>query len=543
MDFPLKAACSCGWLALAAVGFAAPIEADSRIEAVTVYSDRARVARAVSVDLPGGQSTIRFGGLPVALDDSSVQAGGAGARGLTVLNLEIRQKFFEQVVDQRVRDLETQLQALGDTENALRGAVRDAEGRRTFLDNVRQMLTHPAGESGFDLKAVEPLYGFYSTNVGTVTKELLELGISLRDLQPRRKLIEEELARLRGSGSRTEKEVLVTVQNPTASQATLTLDYTMMGASWQPEYAARVDTKEGKISLAMFGLVRQQTGENWRDVRLTLSTARPSVGARMPDLDPWWLEIIEVMPAAEAVAEPLSLAQPRDQKPTNRDLARNEFSQAIFGTATIDSSGVSTVFDVRTPVTIAPDGEPVQVPVSVTELTGKLTHVTTPKLSTEAFLRASLTNTTGAPILGGMVSLFRDGDFVGKSRVNFIAPSAEFDFYLGVDDAVKVTRKTLLDRIGDAGLLSRNKRLQRQYETTVENFRAQPVTLTVIDQIPVSQNAAVIVANIRLNPSPKIDDRPTGRVEWELPLAPREKKSLTTEFTVEWPGDRSVSGL
>lgn len=529
-------------------------DVSSRISAVTVYADRARVTRTADASLPAGESVLRFSGLPQALDASSVQAQGKGAGAFKILGLEIRDKYSEQVINERVRELELQLQALGDQETQLNDSREEVDERRQFLQKVRDGLTMGGSEDGKvppqGLDKVKPLYEFYGVELAALSRQKQEIAIQLREMEPKRQVIQDELNRLRGNGARTEKEVLVAVSAESLTKAQVSLSYNMHNASWQPTYDARVNTKSGAISLASYGIIRQQTGENWENVNLALSTARPSVGARMPDLRPWWVQILMPVPMSapmpsSATAETFgyqgNLARDNSQRVAEGEDKLKKV--ADFETAQIDSSGVSTVFGIKLPANIPSDGEAHKVPITTQNFEGALEYVSTPKLSDAAYLKARLTNTSAAPLLGGAVNLFRDDDFVGTSRVNFIASGAKFDFFLGVDDGIKVVRKTLLDKSIETGLIQKRKGTTRKYETTVENFKTQPVKVTIYDQLPVSQDSSIVVSNIKLSPTPAKEEKDTGKLTWELSLKPQEKATVTEEFSVEWPTDKQVQGL
>jgi len=491
----------------------------------------------------------------VALDDSSVQAGGTGT-GVKILGLEIRTKFSEQVVNDQVRALQDQLQALHDDEKVIRSQVQTGQEQSAFLQKVRDGLSLSGDTEGKvapqGIDKIKPLYEFYSTVLTRLTKEALGYEIAIRDLQPKKKALQEELSRLQGSGSKSQKEVLVAVKASSAATARLSLNYNMMNASWEPLYDARVNTKDGGIDLAYYGVVRQQTGEDWTNVKLALSTARPSVGARMPELDPWWVQLLDPQPRSRSntfgysAAEPPPAPAPESNSLMARDqvtaLKVAEPAPMEFETANIDSGGVSTVFEIKIPATIPSDGEPHKVAIATQKFDGKLEYITTPKLDEVAYLKTRLNNSSGAPILGGQVNLFRDGDFVGQSHVNFIAPGADFDFFLGVDDGVKVTRKTLTDKSAEGGVFTKRKGVTRKYETTIENFKAQPVKVTVLDQLPVSQDSAITVSDVKFNEQPAAE-KDTGKLTWTLTLDPKQKKVLTEEYTITWPADREVEGL
>lgn len=535
--------------------WAATLDVPSTITAITVYPDRARVTRSAETPVTEGETIVRFGGLPVELDDSSVQAGGSGT-GVKILGLEIRTKYSEQTINEQVRGLQEQLQALNDKEKELGFVGRDITEQRAFIGKVRDGLVLAEDTSGRvppqGVDKIKSLYEFYTSETLRLSKEELARDLTVRDLQPKKQAIQDQLNRLQGGGAKAEKEVLVAIKSSGASTAKFTLNYNMMNASWQPLYDARVNTKDGGIDLAYYGVVRQQTGEDWTNVKLALSTARPSVGARMPELEPWWLKFVEPATVGysmkdaksagnEAKGDFRSNSLPRDQAAPAPVMAEYAVSME-YETAEIESAGISTVFEIKIPATIPADGEPHKVAIATQKFDGKLEYITTPKLAELVYLKTRLTNTSGAPILGGQVNLFRDGDFVGQSHVNFIAADAEFDFFLGTDDGVKVTRKTLVDKAAEGGVFQKRKGLTRKYETVVESYKTQPIKVTLLDQQPVSQDNSIAVTDVKFSEAPATE-KESGKLTWTFNLDPKQKKKITEEYTVTWPADKDIEGL
>lgn len=526
-------------------GYAETLDVSSRISAVTVYADRARVTRQADVSIPAGENVLRFGGLPQGLDTSSLQAQGSGSSAFKILGLEIRDKYSEQVLNERVRELEAQLINLQDQEAALNARKADLKERRAFLFKMRDGLSSGGSDEGRSsspqgLDKIKPLYDFYSSELDSLSKQGQEADVQTRDLQPKRQVIEEELARLRGSGAKTEKEVLVTVSAKNASQAQVSVAYNMSDASWEPGYDARVNTQNGEIQLSSYGTIRQETGESWDDVNLQLSTARPSVGASMPDLTPWWVEVLQVSPRSKTTTHGYAADA---MSPTAAAAPMEEVQDVIVEEAEINSAGISVVFAIKNPTTIPSDGEPRKVPITSQKFEGHLEYVTTPKLDEVVYLKTEVTNTSKAPLLGGEVNLFRDNDFVGQGEIDFVASGEKFDFFLGVDDGVQVKRQTLLDKATEGGLLQKRKGVTRKYETTIESFKSQPIEVTVYDQLPVSQGSSIVVANVKFNEAPTKQDKDTGKLTWKFTLDPKKKKILVEEFSVEWPVDKEVTGL
>jgi uncharacterized protein (TIGR02231 family) len=535
---------------------------NSRISDVTVYLDRARVTRAAEVELPAGESLIRFTGLPATLDDSSVQASGESSSKVTIQGIEIRNKFSERTVNEAVLKLQEEIQKLDDEFRKLDDETRDINDRRAFLQQLRDGVSRDMGKSekGSPMTAaqIKALFDLYGTELKALTERTRAIDLERRDLQPKRAKLQNELNRLVSCQPTVQREVLVSVRSAAASTAKLKVSYVMPGATWQPIYDARARVDASRIELGYYAQIRQRTGEDWRDVKLSLSTARPSLGARMPELNPWWLLVSP--PATPMAAAVSGFADFRRDQKQKAALMRNEVASRRMAegleaydelreresndkgdkplemdTAALDTRGTSAVFQVKIPANIPSDGEPHKTMIATGEFKGKLDYVTTPKLVGSAFLKARLVNEGDAPILGGPVNLFLEDDFIGQSYVNYIAPTAEFDFYLGVDDGIKVTRKQTVDRTETSGIFSKQDVSIRKFEIEVANYKKTPQTVTVYDQIPVSQNEQIKVTGVKYSDNPKTVEKESGKVTWELALKPGEKRKITLEFAVERP--------
>lgn len=530
------------------------IDAESTITQVTVYTDRARVERDAKVTLPAGRSSVRFSGLPVQLDPSTVQATAEGTRRFKILGTEIRDHFETKAVSDEVRRLQNELQGQEDALARVKAEKEDQERQREFLEAVKKGISLGSeGREGSGPTQLKELLTWYAEGLAMVRVKLEELEKTGRDIVPEIERLKREIQRLQAGARRQAKEVIVAVECEQPVEAEFRVSYNVSGASWSPLYDARVETETGKVVLSYTGVVRQSTGEEWKNVKMILSTARPGAGAVMPELDPWWLTIAQPIqpltaPAARtrgSVAD-ASAGSSRFSNWSADAVGQPQpmlMKEAVTDNATISQTGISTVFEAPLPVTIPSDGEGHNVPLAQQDFQGKMVYVATPKLSLDVYLRTNLKNTSGAPLLAGPVNLFRDGDYIGQGHLQFTAADEEFEFYLGVDDSIRVERKLLADRSGEGGLIKRRKVQTRRYETTFQNLKSSAVDLLVYDQIPVSQNESIQVTGVKFSQPPAEQNKETGELEWKLELPAGEKQVLTMEFTVEWPADKEITGL
>lgn len=269
-------------------------ETKSSIAAVQLYSDQALVTREATVSFRAGRSTLRFPGLPAALAEDSVQLRlkpATGVRILEVRTISHHKKVFRRAeakkAEQQVEEAQSALRKLTDEYRAL-------AQESSFLQKI-QVGLHPT--EGRSMRRVDSLR--WEQTLDFVRRSLADNNNRTAELLAKVDSAREQLTvalavadRHRSTTSLVTKEVRVLVMAASASTAKLELDYRVSGAGWYPNYTARVHTvsakpNEGKVRLLSYALVRNQTGEDWRNVRLNFSAADPAETAQLPALYSW----------------------------------------------------------------------------------------------------------------------------------------------------------------------------------------------------------------------------------------------------------------
>jgi uncharacterized protein (TIGR02231 family) len=374
-----------------------------------------------------------------------------------------------------------------------------------------------------------------------------------RTLDARRR----ELSRLGGSGQPDRVVASVRVETAAPGEVQIELSYLLYGASWRPRYDARVDAATGHVRLTQQALVSQRTGEDWANVALALSTARPSAATRLPDEpDPWYLDLYKPapvpppMPAArgfKALGAVGSVNTAVPMAAQAMDLLEEAPVAAEFAVAEIERVGSAQVFRVPGGVGVPSDGEAHLFGVGEYDAPVKLDYVAQPVYSSGAHLRATATNTAGRVLLPGELHVFQAGaggdEYVGQTRLELTAENAELPLYLGVDDNLTVKRE-LIERDTDKGsLLQRGVRKTTfGYRVTLANRTGAAQHVTLQDVLPVPRNERIKLNTLEMKPQPS-ERTKLEQLTWELDLAPNEEKKVEWRFVVESPTDADVTNL
>ncbi len=535
-----------GGLALA--GENAAQEVDSKISQVTVYSDRALVRRVATLTVQPGEYEFVFTALPRWLDDDSLRASGAGSATARLLGIDSKVVYTKDTPEERVQALRDEVQALEDKIQAATDELAVLAEQREFITQMKLHAQQAAAQQ-FQFKDVntEEWRGIVEY-VGTTLEELMtaarEKNIEMRELKKELEIKQKELGEYKRERVVETKQVTVSVEALGDGTLDLALDYVVRGATWRPLYDARADIDKGTVELTYYGTVSQKTGEDWTDVKLALSTAQPAIGAQVPELAPWvldsgWRELEEKEEKAGR------RTKGRDGQDTEGEAAGEELTLYVVtpdaeaaapmerALATVAERGTSAVFEVKKSETIPSDNEPHRTTIGIIKLDGEMRYTIVPKIRPTAFLETTVTNTSELHLLTGPVHVFLGPDFIGRARIDGVAPTEEFELSLGPDERIKVEREILKDRTKVSK--TRNKvGVRNTVKVTVENYTGKTVSIVVEEQVPVSQDADVRVKLIEA--TDKIDpDEATGELKWEFDLDTGAKKELTFEFDFSFP--------
>jgi uncharacterized protein (TIGR02231 family) len=163
-----------------------------------------------------------------------------------------------------------------------------------------------------------------------------------------------------------------------------------------------------------------------------------------------------------------------------------------------------------------------------------------PVISKSTYVSGLIKNTSDMPLLPGMISVYRNGNFIGKSKTGFISDKEKFDLFMGLEDRIKVTRNIDVKK-STTTVIGNNTKLKIGYSIEVQNFISESVVVDVSDQIPVSQNSSI---KVRFNTNdPKPDKVEKGILTWKMTLAANEKKSVYFEFEIEYPTDYNINNF
>ncbi len=576
-----------------------PKTAPNKITSVTVYQNTALVTREVTLPEAAGQAEVVVSPMPPATVQSSLYAEGTDA--VRVLSTRFRTRAIAEDNREEVRKLEAEIKAV------VKGVAEQDADLRAVTANL-----------AFTTK----LEVFTTATMSTLTEKgqldaekTLLLAKSIRD--DRTKYIKEEaklkaqmaadnekLAFLRvqlqeksGGVSRTERDAVIVIDKK-AGAGTVKLNYLVSNATWKPQYKLRAAAKAGDpVAVEYQASVTQQTGEEWPNVNLILSTAQPLLNAAPPDLRT--LEVAVGGPALPGApgggpAGPGGIAggygggrgegtygkelkDLEERAKGQRSMAVDNFNKKDAGEAfklqneaaateqfrdllcsaedvakgagmgTPAGDAPSVTFRLKTKLTLPSRADDQTLEIAKLELLPKFYYKAVPVLTPNVYRLADLVNTTDYILLPGDANMYLDSDFVGSAKMPLVAVGKPFTVGFGVDPQLQVQRK-LMDktRTTQGG----NQVLTFKYKILLSSYKSAAVDVQVWDRVPHAEAVNAIAVSIgksdvALSADPLYvrDDRPKNLLRWDVKVdkGMNGEKVLTIDYEYKLELDKNVT--
>jgi uncharacterized protein (TIGR02231 family) len=517
------------------------------------------------VQLDRGEHTLLFADLPAEAVASSIRVEGKATGKLEIGSVDTRSvavpRADDAVAASERRRIEEAIEKLKDEKAALQVSVQAAETQKKLIDNLTKLPVAPAPASG--AAPAQPDWGQLFELIGRraadAQKAVLDTEIKVREVDRRIKDLQDKLVLLAPIRQRR-TEVKVFVSAGDALEADLAIRYQVRSASWTPFYDARLSTgtkaEAPKLQLVRRAAIQQRTGEAWEDVALSLSTARPTAGTAAPTLPPLIIDFEVDRPPPPVASAPSRKERrfdrggkgaPRDEEAADKDQiirfgASTKFGDATETVAKVEVQAFQAVYGIAGRVTVPETGEVKRVQIDAMQFDPALMVRAVPKREEKAYLYAKIATLPGSPLLPGQVSLFRDAVFVGNGRLPLLGPGEEHELGFGVDDSIRVKHAVAEDKRGETGIISTSKTDTRSYRITVKNLHERPIQVSVLDQIPVSQNADITVELTgKTAPTRRDVDSKRGVLAWELKLEPAEERAIDFGYRATWPAAKKVT--
>ena len=534
----------------------------SKIEKVTVYSQGAQVYRKASYSINKGVTQIIIDGVSNNIDANSLQVNATGSSIILDTKYSI---FYPEKIDPKLEGLPLKIRRkisiLQDSISRQSYDVRVLQDEIDVYFATKKILANNGairgqGKVNDSIPLLKDAIEYYTKKMMEINKKLQVLnkdktilnlqltGMNLR-LQSLRNFENENNLNPKPKGP--SYRITVTFKANQQVSGKLEISYLVNNAGWTPLYDLRSDISSSKINLNYKANVHQNTGVDWTDIRLNISTNNPYQNKTKPTLHPWYVDYniyklksqknkeVRNSYGEKRKAEKLNYNAPATESMVMNDaeedaIYSNEFVEVV-------DNMISAEFRIDLPYSIKSNNQKHMVLIKNVNLEANYKYYTVPKVDKSVYLVAQLSKLDELQLVPAKANIFFDGTYMGETYIDPTTMDDTLFLSLGKDPNI-ITKKTLLKKETKNKIVGQKMEKTYAYSIEVKNLKSRAIRIVVQDQIPITQNSDIEIEALETSRG-KFNER-TGMLEWEFTLKPKAEKDIKLTYEVKYNKDKNL---
>jgi len=538
--------------AICTLSFAADINIKSQIKEVTVYTSSAQVKATADANLVKGTYNLVFQNVSQFIDENSIQIKGNA--DFTILSITVVKDFlYKNQKDPKLKVVEDSLELIN-------LKISNAQNKITALNDEQNMMraNQKIGGNNLILSSLEleKMANFFRVRMEDIFAKSAEQNILKQKLQKIAADLQLQLDAFNNQNN-YKADIIVSIKSNAVAKADLDLSYNVGNAGWNPFYDIKAESVSNPVVITSKANVWQNTGEEWKDVKLFISTGNPNVSMNIPALNPFYVNVQSeqvvyyrngnskgsygAAPMMAYDAAPAYLkaeAEAKSDEESSKKLDRMSSNSSNFTTNT--ESQTNNVFEISIPYTIKSDGEQNLVGIQKYEVPATYSYISKPKIEPGAFLEAKLIDWNQSGLLPGDANIFFEGAYIGKTYFETNVANDTISISFGRDNNIVVDRKRT-KFLNDKSLIGSTKSASYEYEINIKNKKKTAIDIAIDDQIPLSANTNT---EVELNDGSKADyAKETGALKWKSSIKAGESITHKFSFKVSYPKGFKITNL
>lgn len=508
-----------------------PQTVDHKLNQVQAYLSGARLTHQAKFQLEAGDHLLHLSTLAGGIDEASVRLLSSAGMMVGTVNWQqrpVRSLAVPEVLKAGIdslRQLQMQLDVLRSNKELW------TQEQQLILAN-KQL----GGQQGVQVAELQKMADFYRSRLADINQRLLTAQQEERKLTEHIKTKEKDLEERRRKLPQFVTDLYLEVNVAKAGNHQLELSYFSSLVSWEPQYEFRSDALGASFKFITKAKIYQQTGIDWKGVKVELATQLAANQLQKPVLYPWVLDFYQPQPQPMMKAN--MAAVPRASRDDIQVPGEPEM-QELMQMAERRDATLMAFYAPKGSVSMG-HGDSKSLWLEQQELNAQYQHYLAPRQQHEVMLLARLAMGSAMKPLPGQARVYFDNALVNQLWLAFDADSDTLELALGTDRGLTVKYESLQPISGRKRLGNKQERTY-QYVLEVKNNRQQAVQLVVEDQIPITANKEIEITDLQL--AGAIHDQEKGLLRWTLELAPNQSRNLRYGFVVKYPANKTVSGL
>ena len=532
------------------LGCILPMQAQKQISAkltdATVYLRGAALTHTASATLKSGSQEVIIDGLSPDIEINSLKVK---ANGVLISATEFSQDYLTP------REQAAHIKKLQDSLDLYREQLKDVQNELAVHKQLLKLVTDGT-QNNMSQKDGTVTIADINANMELYRTKAAELQKSIDKDNKKIEKLKETVNRLNNQINQDETEnsqlngmLRLSVSVPENTTTTFTITYFTNQAQWVPCYDINIPSMDKSITLQAKAKVRQLTGLDWNNVKLTLSNATPNRSTVAPVFNTWFLRFQR----SQTIVDGMKLRSPSTSNSVSYAVA--EESDASMGylasqkTAApilmndfveVEDQDIQVSFAIAVPYDIPGNGKEKLIDLKSYDVKADFKYYSVPKLSDETFLVATLSDYEKYNLLPGEATVTFNNTFVGRTRLRPYDTESQITFTLTTEPRMTVKREKQKDFCSTKHV-GNSTTVTQSYLITVKNNVNRAAKLTLKEQYPISNDKDIEVKDVTITPKATYDKSDIGVVTWDVELQPGETRTFTVTYSVKHPSDRVIA--
>jgi len=502
----------------------------AELKSTVVYTSGAYLTHETSLDLLKGNNNIVLSGLANGIVDNSIQVKLNGKASILTINKQLN---YLQTGDKNpvIKKLETKLRLFKQKNLKLQNTLQIISyEKKTVLENLKV-----GSEKGTSVYSVKAMAKFVRAKMTQLANEKMEIDFEIEKNNIEIKKIKNQLDEVKRKYNQPSEELSIDINSAKKQKVKIIVSYMIYNAGWLPKYDLRVDNLESPLMLNLKAGIWQNSGIDWNNVDITLSTNRPENQTK-PELYPWYINFI-VEQQRFYKNDASKSRGVMDTAPMAGKMANAKETEMFFE---VNETLLSMEYKPSIKIKVPSDRKKHFVELQKFKMDAQYSYYAAPKINKDVFLIAKTEDFKKYSLLPGETNIYFENTFVGNTYFNPATTEKFYPFALGRDKNVIVKREQLKDFTEEKFLSSDVERFFG-YELIVKNNRKNEINILIEDNMPISRQEDIQVE--LLSKGKAIYSKIDSKLKWELKLKTGSEYKDEYKFSVRYPKNKKIRNL
>ncbi len=525
---------------------------NSKIKNVTVFLNGAQVFRNAKVNLKKGITEVVFDSISSNINANSIQVSGKGNYVILDTKYKVVQPSLNPTPPAIPKEILDRIQLLQDSLDMVNFDLEEVTYRKDVLELEKQLLVGNKSMKSDSLALLKDAMKFFREKYNDINSTLIAVKKQEYLLNKKKTGIQTRLNKINADNNKKyiataaypKYQIVVTVSSEEIVAGFIDVNYIVNDASWSPKYDLRANGVDAPVELTYKANVYQNSGENWNDVNLRLSTNNPYKSKVKPVLPVWYMNYYNpnMYYNQRSNKNYMGGVQPGlvDDARLSYEMKEEELAPAQTSAyyATMNENLTNIEFDISIPYSIPSDGQNHMVAVKTEKLDAKYQYYMVPKLDKDAFLVADVRGFEELNLLPAQANVYFEGTFIGETMLNPDVMGDSLAVTMGRDERLSIRRKLIKEEEKDK-FMADSKIKYFTYELSVKNNRLNNVDIIIEDHIPIS-NIEDIKIGLLSSEKAKHNEQ-TGMLSWSFNLAAKQSKKVEFKYSVQYDKNKQLA--